>query len=64
MLFDHEKRFKPKKVIIQPGYIEPKSELSNKGVKIIDSWVPRESGERLPYNLTLRNGFLIPIESN
>jgi hypothetical protein len=45
------------------GFVAPTSELSKKGIKIIDSWVPRESGERLPQNLALRDGFLIPIES-
>ena len=62
-MFDQEKRFKRKKTIIEPGYIGPRSELSSKGIKIIDSWVPRDVRERLPYNLTIRNGLLLPIES-
>lgn len=64
MLFDHKKRFEPIKVTDHADYIAPQSQLSQKGVKMIDSWVPRAHGERLPINLALHKGFLIPIESN
>lgn len=63
MLFPHKQRFEERKRSTTVGYIAPKSELSHQGVKIVDSWVPREHGERLPLNLALRNGCLIPVES-
>lgn len=63
MLFPQKTRFKERKGSKTVGYVAPRSELSHHGIKIIDSWVPRENGERLPQNLALRNGFLIPIEN-
>jgi hypothetical protein len=63
MIFPQKERFDERTSSKTVGYIAPKSELSHQGVKIVDSWVSREHGERLPRNLTLRNGFLIPVES-
>jgi hypothetical protein len=63
MLFGQKERFKEKDGPKTVGFVGPKSELSHKGIKIVDSWVPRQGGERLPQNLALRDGFLIPIES-